>query len=199
MAMHKEILDGLNVALNEADLLGVEVSEAEMSAAITLKLLTLANDTEPPPSDSRISLRLTNISRVCASLRKGHWDDKKAQVVPFALEKILPTVQSFGGQPIYGWDFFDCESDFPSWKSRVSLDHKFANKHSSHTLHLFQESLGEESPRHLDICIWFDDLYFQDADRNLVDSTLVIEGGKRWWDALYNNDPRARSSGISPA
>lgn len=196
--MNQDILDGLNIAFNEADLLGVEVSEPDKAVAVTLRLLTLDENAQSSPEDSRVSLRLTGVSRVCASHRMGRWDDKNAVVIPFGVSDLLSTVVSFGGHSIYGWEFFNCKSDFKQWKKRTSLDLRLSRKKSKHTISLFQESHGEDNNRHLDICIWFDDLYFQDGDRQRVDSSRVIAGGKRWWDALYSKDPRSQGEGIFP-
>src|SRR5262245_24355446 len=97
---------GLGVALNEADLLGVEVDATRRLAAATFRVLTLPVE-GPEPEDRRVQLLLRPVGRVAASLREGRWDDPHAEVVPFALPDLLATVQTFGGQSLYGWEFID--------------------------------------------------------------------------------------------
>src|SRR5260221_8868724 len=90
----------LGVALTEADLLGFELDPERRIAAATLRVPTLP-DSGPPPQDRRVQLLLRPVGRVAASLRNGRWDDPAAEVVPFAIDDLLTTVQSFGGLPVY--------------------------------------------------------------------------------------------------
>jgi hypothetical protein len=194
MELSQHVKDGLGVAFNEATLLGAELRESDRVAGVTLAVLTLP-EVGPSPRDARIQIRLAPVGRLAASLRLGVWNDPDATVVPFAVGDLLTTVQSFGGLPIYGWEFFDVlAKDRSNWLTRLSLSWTGGTDGQTHTLQLFQEG----PDRHLDLCIWFDTLsIFSPAGGELAIND-VIAGGRRWWDALYRNDPRTADKGIVP-
>jgi hypothetical protein len=187
---------GLGVALNEASLLGVEVSRARGLAAITMDVLTLPESGGPPPQDSRVSILLRNVGRVAVSLRGGLWNDLGAPIMPLTLEQLLPTVQSFGGQPVYGWEFIDvdCHAN-DEWMMRLSLDERIPGGSVAHHITLFQEGVD----RHLDFRIWFAELEVYRPDHTSIALDDFIASGQRWWDALHKGDPRTDGRGIMPA
>ena len=186
---------GLGVALNEATLLGAEVSRESRVAAITLSVLSLPPGGGPPPQDSRVSIILSPVGRVAASLRSGSWDDPEAAAVPFALEDLLPTIQSFGSLPIYGWEFIDVDARFKEWSKRLSLDECLGDDGQAHSIRLFQDGVT----RYLDLRIWFDRLRVFRPDQSEIPIQVFIADGKRWWDGLHSGDSRTRESGIFPA
>ena len=103
-------------------------------------------------------------------------------------------IQSFGGLPIYGWEFFDTdEKDFPRWADRLSLDYR-TDVETAHSITVFQEA----SDRHLDVCLWFSRLEIKDPSGEGISMEAFIAGGRRWWDALYKGDERTSDSGIIP-
>lgn len=191
--MTGDIKAGLGVALNEATLLGAEVSRERRIAAITFAVLSLP-EIGPPPQDSRISLVLAPVGRVVASLRNGGWDDPAAAVIPFSLEELLPTIQSFDGLSIYGWEFIDIEQGYEVWSKRLSLDERLGTDGHAHSITLFQD--GHE--RYLNLRIWFDTLRVFRSDRSEVPIDDFIAAGERWWDGLYAGDPRTQGHGIVP-
>lgn len=165
---------------------------------LLMEVLTLP-EIGPEPEDRRRIWRLTEVGRVSASLRLGLWNDDAAAVELFTLDEFGDVVQRFGGQPIYGWEFFDPSStSLERWKDRVSLDETFAGGSTDHVLSIFQESLAGP-PRHLDVQVWFGGLSVYDYQRQPSDLGEVAAGGRRWWDALYAGDPRTRGHGIVPA
>jgi hypothetical protein len=186
---------GLGVALNEATLLGAEMSRERRLAAITFAVLSLPTEAGVPPQDARVSIVLSPVGRVAASLRMGSWDDPAAAVVPFALEDLLKTVQSFGGLSVYGWEFIDVETDFEAWSERLSLDERFGDDGQAHSITLFQEGLD----RHLDLRIWFDTLRVFRPNHSEIPIEDFLAAGKRWWDGLYAGDSRTQGHGIFPA
>jgi hypothetical protein len=142
----------LGVALNEADLLGVEVDSKRRIAAATFRVLTIPAE-EPSPDDCRVQFLFHPVGRVTASLRNGFWNDDHAEVVPFSLGELLTVVQSFGGQPIYGWEFFDVhDKELAKWGERLSLDWRSGTDGLSRSISVFQES-GAGPPKHLDLCV----------------------------------------------
>jgi len=123
-------------------------------------VLTLPEE-GPPPKDRRRQFLFSPIGRVAASLRHGHWNDLSAPVEAFTIDKLLSVVQSFGGAPIYGAEFIDCERYFAQWSERLSLDLVCDSSAMEHSIQLFQEGAGPN--RILDIRLWFRDLRIRDA------------------------------------
>ncbi|MEH2181838.1 hypothetical protein [Nostoc sp.] len=194
MKLTQEDIDGLSVALNEATVLGFEVSDQHRVAAATFEVLTLPEQGNPP-EDSRVQFIFAPIGRIAASLRLGRWDDDTAQVVPFTIDQLLRVVQNFRGQPIYGWEFFDIhQKDFSRWADRLSVDCLWEPEGLSHSITLFQEG----NDKHLDICLWFDDFIIKDPHGNQIPLANFVAGGKRWWDGLYSGDKRTEGHGIFP-
>jgi hypothetical protein len=192
-----DIKHPLEVALNEADLLGVEVDPARRIAAATFRALTLPVD-GPPPPDSRVQILFRPVGRVVASLRNGRWDDMAAEVVPFEVTDLLSVVQRFGGQPIYGWEFFDVhDKELARWGKRLSLDWRSGSDGLARSITVFQES-AQHAVQHLDLCIWFDDLEIRRPDGSVLSLEDFAAGGKRWWDAMYGGDERTQGAGIVP-
>jgi hypothetical protein len=187
--------EGLGVALNEATLLGAEIHEASRIAGVTLSVLTLP-EAGPAPADPRLQILCFNVGRVAASLRLGVWNDASAPVVTFGPGDLLTKVQEFGGCAVYGWEFFDvADARMATWHSQASFDVRYSSTDGQrHSLTLFQEG----SNRHLGFCIWFDEMVLRDSSGNDLDLADVIAGGKRWWDAFHDNDPRTRGNGMIP-
>jgi hypothetical protein len=189
-------IDGLDVALNEATLLGLEVDPQRLLAAATFSVLTLPLD-GPSPVDRRRQFLFRPVGRIAASLRLGRWDDPGAPIEAFSIAQLLSVIQSFGGQPIYGWKFIDREDGFSSWSGRLSLDFVGDPAAIEHSITLFQE--GTTQNKILDICLWFRELEIRDAQGEHIPVDEFIAGGTRWWDALYAGDSRTKGYGIVPA
>ncbi len=198
MAGWGDLRSELGVSLNEADLLGFEVDSARRIATATFRVLTLPAE-GPPPADRRVQILFRPVGRVAASLRNGQWNDEEAEVVPFSLRDLLGVVQSFGGQPVYGWEFFDIhEKALAQWGNRLSLDWQSGSDGLSRSISVFQSS-GAGAFRHLDLCVWFDELEVRRPDGVVIPLEEFVAGGRRWWDAMYAGDKRAEGHGIFPA
>ncbi|MCU1492547.1 MAG: hypothetical protein JWO62_311 [Acidimicrobiaceae bacterium] len=192
-----DLVDQVNVALNEATLLGAQINTEHRLAGLTLSVLSLPDEGEPA-EDPRVQVLLHPVGRVAASLRLSNWDDEDADLEPFAADELLAIVQRVGPSPIYGWEFLDVpeERSFVRWRDRLSLDWIAPGRDGlSHTLDVFQEA-GDQA--HLDIRFWFDNLVVRNPGGEVIPLEEFGAGGKRWWDALAANDPRTRSSGIRP-
>ncbi len=193
MKLDEATRSGLGVALNEADLVGVRIDAATRTATVTLLVPVL--DESPAHRQREVQLLLHPVDRVVASLRAGCWNDRAAAVLPLTLPDLPVAVRSFGGQPIYGWDFFDVhETELARWGDRLSLDWRGGTGGGEHPLTLFQE--GHD--RHLDLCLWFDDLEVLDARGLRVPLSDFVAGGRQWWSAFRANDPRAGGHGLVP-
>jgi hypothetical protein len=185
----------LNVALNEATLLGFEVDADRRLGGATFSVLTLPV-TGPTPDDARIQLLFSPVGRVAASLRLGRWNDPNAELVPFELAQLLREVQNFGGLPIYGWEFFDVhEEELARWDGRVSLDWRSGSDGTFHSIRVFQE---HPANRYLSLIVWFDKLSARHPDGTAISLKEFTSGGRRWWDALYAGDARTAGRGINP-
>lgn len=192
MTPNGEQLAGLNVALNEARLLSLDLDLVRRVASIELSVLTLP-ELGPPLNDPRIQLWLFPVGRVGASMVNSD-----GEVRPLAIGQLSDIVRSFGGAPIYGWEFFDPpETNLASWSDRLSLNVRLDQTSMNHRLHLFQE----DGQRTLDVCVWFDGLELRDPrdpTRGTLSLDRFIAGGKRWWDGLFSGDPRTTVTGIQP-
>lgn len=186
---------GLGVALNEATLLGIELDTQRRLVGATFGVLTLPPNGGSMPDDRRVQFILAPVGRVAACLRQGRWDDSAAPVVPMAPSDLLAVVQSFGGLPIYGWEFFDvAEQELPALGPRLSLDWRSEPGGTAHFIRLFQDA----PDRHLDIRVWFDALVIRDPRGAELSIDEFVSGGRRWWDAFYRRDPRTQGFGLMP-
>src|SRR5262245_59166433 len=195
MRIDEHLAKGLGTALNEGSLLGVEYDPIRRLVGVTVAVLTLPDDHSPEPADPRRQLILTEVGRVAAALRHSRWDDISAEPVPMEASGLLSTVQSFGGQPIYGWEFINyADRAWNVWKDRLSLDVRSDAGSRTNILTLFQE--GATAKRHLDLWIWFEDLLIRDAQGNPIEPDVFVADGVRWWNAMHAGDPRTQGHGI---
>ena len=145
-----------------------------------------------------VILAVDGVSRLIASLRDGWWDNAQAQAVPVSLTDLDAAVRSFGGCPVYGYEFVDPpEESCAHWRDRLSIDARFAQELSHHVLDLFQEDGGAE-PRHLDLRIWFSRICISTPDGRRIPLSEFVAAGVRWWDGLHSDDPRVGGKGIFP-
>jgi hypothetical protein len=196
MKIDEELKHRIGLALNEATLLGVEFDKEKKLVACSFALVAMTKDGNVP-EDNRLLFIFKPVGRFVASYRNGHWDNKNASIEKFEPERILETIQSFKGLPIYGWDFVNCgDKDFDTWKDRLSFDYSRGdNIHLTNTIDLFQE--GDN--RHIDLRIWFDDFEILTPMYEEVDLEEFLENGKRGWDAVYANNDKMSNSGIIPS
>jgi hypothetical protein len=213
--MDPSVLDGLDVALNEADLCDCRINERTGEVRLLFVVLTLPEE-GPEPPDRRHLLSFTGVSRIVASLRKGGAADRPEEqglvdraegggegaagvVVPLVLEDLPSTVRSFGCQPVYGWSFFDVtDPNRAAWRSQPSIDFTVGQGRGEHSIDVFQvDPRPEEHGRRLDLRLEFDELKVLDARGRTVPLDEFVAGGRRWWAALRAGDPRVQGHGIS--
>jgi len=190
----EEIVNGINVALNEATLLGVEFHRDKEIVAVSFSPVAI-DENGQVPSDNRIQFIFKPVGKFIASYRLGHWDDKAAPTIMFEPEQILEKVEEFGHCSIYGWEFIDCkkESDY-SWLDKLSFDFNSPNTEGrQHSIELFQEGCG----KHIDIKIWFDEFEIYTSTYDKIEFQTFIDNGKRGWDGIYNGNA-SDSFGIYP-
>jgi hypothetical protein len=187
---------GLNAALNEATWAGVEVDLAARRERLQFDVLSLQPE-GAPGAGSRVTVAVGQVSRIAASLRTGWWNDEAAEVVPLEIAGLDAAVRSFGGCPVYGWEFIDPpEESWAHWRDRLSVDARLQRDESPHVIELFQE--GGTQPRHLDLRIWFAQIQVTGSGGRGIELRDFIAAGARWWDGLYRGDPRTGGRGIFP-
>ena len=75
----------------------------------------------PAPPVSPVVLTMDRVSRITASLRNGWRNDAEAQIIPLAVADLDSAVRSFGGCPIYGWEFIDPPGEsWSHWRERLT-------------------------------------------------------------------------------
>lgn len=197
MVIDPKMASGFGVALNEATLIGAEYDPQRNLLGTTFSILTLPDDHSPEPEDPRVQIIFSKIGRVAAALRNAFWNKSDAATIPFEISDLLQIVQSFGGQPIYGWDFVNVDDpEFRVWEKRFSLDFITPNGSTENRINLFQESSVPE--RHLDLWIWFSGIQIRSPDGKEITVEDFIADGDRWWRAMNSGDERTSGHGIVP-
>jgi hypothetical protein len=190
-----EQVEGLGVALNEADWHDLTIDEPAATVDVLLTVLS-RDETGEETTDPRRTLRLGGVSRVVASYRAGPWDDPDAAVLPLDADGLREVLRRNGGTPIYGWEFVDSDDrSWPAWRQRLSLDLALGGT-GGHHLTLFQDLQGRA---HLDFRAWFSDVSVRDGDGARLDIDEFIAGGVRWWDAMYAGERSDLAPGIVSA
>ncbi|HEY9778086.1 MAG TPA: hypothetical protein V6C81_30260 [Planktothrix sp.] len=193
MLLTEEQINGLNVACNEAQWIGLEINEIQSWVGITLAVLSLPSE-GVASEDSRVQLIFQSFVRLCASHRAGLWNDENAEVLSLTknqLERRVVELQA----PIFGWDFFNIpdETGFSPWANRLSIQIGAEAQEPVNTINLFQDT----DPV-LDVRIWFGELRIFGPDRKEISFQDFSDGGRRWWEAMYAGDSRTKDSGIFP-
>lgn len=189
-------INGLNTALSESTCLGVEVDTAAGRLQLALEVLTLPTD-GPAPTDTKVLLTFTGVTRVAASLRIQRWDDVDPRVLPLTLDQLDEAIESFGGGGLHGWEFIDLDdSGWTLWSELLSFDTVLDQRVAAHVIEFSQEE-GID-PRELDVRVWFDKITVTDLAGQEIPVPEFIEGGRRWWAAHDSGDTRASKADVAP-
>ncbi|WP_336084696.1 hypothetical protein [Nocardia sp. SSK8] len=189
-------INGLNTALSESTCLGVEVDAAAGRLQLALEVLTLPAD-GPAPTDTKVLLTFTGVTRVAASLRIQRWDDIDARVLPLTLDQLDDAIESFGGGGLHGWEFIDLDdSGWTLWSELLSFDTVLDQRIAAHVIEFSQEE-GID-PRELDVRVWFDRITVTDLAGQEIPMAEFIAGGRRWWAAHDSGDTRASKADVAP-
>ncbi len=196
MELSEEQRLGLNTAISEAACLALDVDEANAIVRVTLEVLSLPVS-GPSSTDRTLTLTLSGVGRIAASLRSQNWNQTEPVVEPLALSALPSAVNSFGGAHLHGWEFIDLpESSWTQWGHLLSLDTTLSPDSAPHVLELSQEEGA--SPRELDLRVWFRAVEIRDPAGNAIPLQDFIDGGVRWWTAHDASDPRTKSADVAP-
>jgi hypothetical protein len=186
----------IDLALNEATWWGITLDRPRNRIALGFDVFTLP---EGPDGSgrARVTVVLGDVHRFVVSMRNGRWDDDEATVEPCTEDELTSIHRSFGGSPVYGYDFFDLDDDsWRRWATRLSLDSAWLSGDALHSINLFQEHTREN--RILDFRGWFDDLVVVDTDQQVIPVDAFAAGGQRWWEGFNSGDPRTEGFGMFP-
>ena len=196
MLIDDELRRRIGLALNEANLLGVQFDRNSKVISCTFALVAMDKDGNVP-EDNRLLFIFRPVGRFVASYRMVNVDSSSETVEIFEPDSILDIVQTFQRLPIYGWDFINCgDQIFDTWKDKLSFD--YASEHGAgltNTIDLFQDG----GSRHLDLRIWFDDFEIMKPTYETVELEEFLDNGKRGWDAIYSNSEKMSHFGIIPS
>ena len=195
MELSEEQLEGINLAMDEAPLLDLELDLSLKSARITLQVFYIAENGQVP-TDRKVIIHLKSISRISASLRHYDKNDKYLKTEKFDISDFEKLIRSFGGPSVYGSNFIRPGNEsLPSWAENVSLELSLGDDEGNFMIDLFQW----DDSRKLDFRIWFNDLKISRASNEQeISIDEFIVGGKRWWEAFNKNDPRTQGFGMFP-
>ncbi len=196
MELHETLLRGVDIALNEADFCDLRIHERKGEVQLLFVVLTLPEE-GPEPEDRRRILCCGGVARLVAALRDLPRGDGRVPIAPLSLADLPKTVRSFGCQPVYGWQFLDLPDEVAgSWREVPSLEQSLGKGRGAHSIDLFQVGVGGDE-RRLDLRIEFDSLSVIDASGRELPLEDFVAGGRRWWTAFSEGDPRTAGHGIS--
>jgi hypothetical protein len=179
----QEIKDGLNLALNEAIIVGLDFDEKFRTIYVTFYPVAVQQD-RTIPKDNRFLFAFKNVGRLASSLTL----QPETKAIKFDTSELSDKMSEFKNESLYGWEFIDNGEDliFKQWKDNVSFDKIFIDTfEKQHTIDLFQED--KYSKKTIDVRIWFDKIEIFDSDLKPFEAQTFIDNGKRGWDKLYKD------------
>jgi hypothetical protein len=177
------IKDGLNLALNEAIIVGLDFDNDRKTVYLTFYPIAIQQN-GTIPNDNRFLFAFRNVGRLAYSLTP----DIDSKAIKFDPNELSDRISEFKYESLYGWEFIDNDEElvFRQWKDNVSFDTIIsADFEKQHTIDLFQED--KYSNKTIDLRIWFDALEIFDSNLNPFDIETFINNGKRGWDKLYQD------------
>lgn len=192
----EEMRVAVEVALNEADVLGVRLGACGAWCDVLLHVVALPAG-GPLGPDARRILRLAWPAQLRVVLRA----DRPGQggygpVIPLAglgaVEAFFASLSWSGS--MYGWKFLDDPSLTHDWPARPSLAVDVRPGGGSHSLYWFSECGREEGGTTVAYCIegtvTFEDLEVLRAGAAPQPLEEFIAEGHRYWEALHRGDAR---------
>lgn len=194
MRWDEETREKVEVALNEADVLGVRLEPDGAWCDLLVHVLALP-PVGPIDPDPRRVLRLTSPGEIRVLLRRD-LGSAAGDTIPMRdlddVEEFFSSITWSGA--MYGWRFLDLPSDSEDWPDEVSLAVSVGSGKRSHSIRWFNEcgrvEDGQPAAYVIEGSITFEDLIVLRADGSQVPIDEFIEDGRRWWDALHGGDER---------
>lgn len=181
--MPSEIRDGLNLALNEAIIIGLDFDEHQQIVYVTFYPIAIQQDGKIP-NDNRFLFAFRNVGRLASSLTP----EPDLTAVKFEPGELGDKMSEFKNESIYGWEFIGNaeEISFKQWKDNVSFDIIINDDYfNQNTIDLCQQC--KYSTKVIDIRIWFENIAVFDSDLKPFDIPTFIDNGKRGWNKLYES------------
>ena len=174
--------DDINLALNEATIIGFDFDENKRIVCVTFFPIAI-QENGTIPEDNRFLFVFRNVGRLAASLTL----DNGEPAIIFKPNELADKMDEYRYGSIYGWEFIDNkEGLFETWEDNKSFDLVLNNSFAEqHTVDLFQED--NYSHKSIILRIWFDYIDIFDSNLQKFDMQLFAENGKRGWTKLYKN------------
>jgi hypothetical protein len=187
--------DDIDVALNEADVLGIRLEESGDWCELLLHVLALPEVGPLDPNARRI-VRLTAPGQVQVMLRRDLFGDGYGPVIPLAdmdaVEEFFASLSWAGS--MYGWKFLDDSSLTSDWPEHPSLTVNVRPGTAARSLFWFNECGRDEGAMKvaylIEGTITFDNLEVMRADSSPVPLPEFTSNGRRYWEALHGHDER---------
>jgi hypothetical protein len=180
------------VALSEADVLGVRLEPSGAWCELLLHILALP-ETGPLDPDARRILRLTSPAQVSILLRADRTGSSGyGPVIPLtgldAAEDFFASLRWSGS--MYGWQFLGDPSLTHDWPAQPSLTIDMRSGAGSHSLFWCNECGRDEGGTNVAYCIegtvTFEDLEVLRADATPQPLEEFTSEGHRYWQAALN-------------
>lgn len=185
----------LEVALTEADVVGIRHSPTDTEAVDVLLHVLALPESGAVKDDPRRILRLDGVDEVKVLLRRVTRDGSGPPLSLADLDAVEQFFESLvTGESLYGWRYFDDPSLTADWPETPSLRVAFDARPAPHQFYWFNECGRHEQGELRSYCIegtiGFHDLRILDAGEQPQDLDEFIADGARWWRGLQDYDPR---------
>ena len=192
MKWDEQAREGMDVALNEAEVLGLRLGESGAWCDLLVHVVALPEH-GPLGSDRRRILRLLEPGHVTVLLRTDQAETSGyGDAIPLAsLEEVEAFFASLTrSDTMYGWSFLDHPAPPSDWPAEPSLTVKLRGDDAPHSLYWFNECGRDDAAYCIEGVVTFDDIEVLRADGTPEPLDEFVADGARYWQALNANDER---------
>lgn len=195
MGLDEGTRERLEVALTEAEVVGLHQSPDPADAVDVLLHVLALHEIGPVELDARRILRLSGASDVRVVLRPWTPEELGAPVKLADLDSVETFFESLSvGDSLYGGRYFDEPSLTADWPDSPSFHLSIHSQPAPHQFYWFNEcSRHEQGELHryvIEGTVDFGDLAVLNARGEPQELDQVIADGARWWRGLQDSDPR---------
>ncbi|MEU0561414.1 hypothetical protein [Dactylosporangium sp. NPDC006015] len=201
MTWTEETRIGLEVALNEADVLGLRVSPVDDAAELLLHVCAQSEQTAPDPDPRRV-LRLLGATRIRVLLREDPHGGYGPMIPLTGLDDVEAFYAALGGwYSMYGWEFLDRPARTAGWPAEPSLTVDLRPGPPPHTLFWFTEGwkAGEGTGYCIEGTVEFAGLEVTRADGTPVPVEEFTADARHYWDVLFGRRGAPPQAQVAPA